>query len=139
MLFVYMGLNKALDPVGFLKLVRQYDILTNPYLLDAIAAGLPWFEVFCGLLVIAGVAVRGSALMLLLMLAFFTPLVLRRALLIAAAQHMPLCAVKFDCGCGTGEVFACNKMVENCVLMVVSTWLLTGRGRRWCLRFSLFR
>ena len=136
--FVYMGLNKALHPDLFLKLVRQYDLTSDPCFLNAIAAGLPWFEVFCGLLLLAGVAVRGAALMLLLMLMAFTPLVLHRALTLAAANAQHLCLVKFDCGCGAGEVFACNKLVENCLLMLVSAWLLTGRGRRLCLWFSPF-
>jgi uncharacterized membrane protein YphA (DoxX/SURF4 family) len=138
LLFVYMGMKKALHPDLFLKLARQYELTSNPYLLNVIAAGLPWFEVFCGLLLLAGVAVRGAALMLLLMLMAFTPLVLRRALALAAAHALPLCLVKFDCGCGTGEVFACNKLLENCLLMVLSVWLLGGRGRRFCIRFSPF-
>jgi len=136
--FVYMGLNKALHPDLFLKLVRQYDLTSNSYLLNLIAAGLPWFEVFCGLLLLAGVAVRGAALMLLLMLMAFTPLVLERALTLAAANHLALCLVKFDCGCGTGEVFTCNKLAQNGLLMVLSAWLLTGRGGRFCLWFSPF-
>jgi uncharacterized membrane protein YphA (DoxX/SURF4 family) len=138
LLFIYMGLNKALHPDVFLKLVRQYDLTSNPYFLNLIAAGLPWFEVFCGLLLLAGVAVRGAALMLLLMLIAFTPLVLQRALALAAANKLPLCLVKFDCGCGTGEVFACNKLLENCLLILFSAWLLTGRGRRFCVWFSPF-
>ena len=47
--------------------------------------------------------------------------------------------MKFDCGCGTGEVFICHKLVENTVLLLLSAWLLTGAGRQLCLRFSLFR
>ncbi len=138
LLFVYMGLSKALHPDLFLKLVRQYDLTSNPYFLNLIAAGLPWFEVFCGLLLLAGVAVRGAALMLLIMLIAFTPLVLQRALALAAANKLPLCLVKFNCGCGAGEVFACNKLVENCLLILASAWLLTGRGRRFCVCFSPF-
>ncbi len=135
--FIYMGLNKALHPVEFLKLVRQYDLVTNPFLLNSIAAILPWFEVFCGLLLLAGVAVRGSALMLAAMLIPFTLIVLRRALVIAAAQAIPFCAVKFDCGCGSGEVLICHKLVENCLLIFISAWLMAGRGRQLCLRFNL--
>ena len=135
--FIYMGLNKALHPVEFLKLVRQYDLVTNPFLLNSIAATLPWFEVFCGLLLVAGVAVRGSALMLAAMLVPFTLIVLRRALVIAAAQAIPFCAVKFDCGCGSGEVLICHKLVENCLLIFISAWLMAGRGRQLCLRFNL--
>ena len=136
-LFLYMGLHKALYPVEFLKLVRQYDMVQTPLLLNSIAATLPWFEVFCGLLLLAGVAVRGSALLLVLMLVPFTLIVLKRALAIQAAAAIPFCAVKFDCGCGMGEVFICRKLVENCVVTALSVWLLAGRGRRLCARYSL--
>jgi len=138
--FIYMGLNKALPhPEYFLKLVRQYDMVTSPFLLNSIGAALPWFEAFCGLLLLAGVAVRGSALNLAAMLVPFTLIVLKRALAIAATSGIPFCTVKFDCGCGAGEVLICHKLVENTVLLLLSAWLLTGRGRQLCLRFSLFR
>jgi uncharacterized membrane protein YphA (DoxX/SURF4 family) len=138
--FIYMGLHKALPhPEYFLELVRQYDMVTSPFLLNCISAALPWFEVYCGLLLLAGVAVRGSALNLIAMLVPFTLVVLKRALAIAATKGIPLCAVKFDCGCGVGEVFICHKVVENSVLLLLSLWLLSGRGRQLCLRFSLFR
>jgi uncharacterized membrane protein YphA (DoxX/SURF4 family) len=135
--FVYLGLNKALHPVDFLKLMQQYDLTQNALLLNSIAAGLPWFEVFCGLLLLTGVAVRGTALTLLLMLVPFTLLVLHQALLLQAAQAIPFCAVKFDCGCGTGEEFICRKLLENFLLILLSVWLLAGRGRQLSLRFSL--
>jgi len=135
--FLYMGLNKALHPVEFLKMVRQYDIVQSSLLLNSIAGALPWFEIFCGLLLLAGVAVRGTAVMLIVMLVPFTVLVFRRALAIQSAQHIPFCAIKFDCGCGTGEVFICRKVVENFLLIVFSVWLLAGYGRKLCLRHSL--
>jgi uncharacterized membrane protein YphA (DoxX/SURF4 family) len=138
--FIYMGLNKALPhPEYFLKLVRQYDMVTSPWLLNSIGAALPWFEVFCGLLLLFGVAVRGSALMLVAMLVPFTIVVLKRAMAIAAVSGIPFCAVKFDCGCGAGEILICHKLVENTVLLLLSAWLLAGRGWPLCLRFSLFR
>jgi uncharacterized membrane protein YphA (DoxX/SURF4 family) len=138
--FIYLGLNKALPrPTHFLELLNQYDIVKNHLLLNSIGAALPWFEVFCGLLVLIGVGVRGAALNLVVMLVPFTLLVLKRGLAIAAVSGLPFCAVKFDCGCGTGEVFICHKLVENTVLLLLSVWLLTGCGRQLCLRFSLFR
>src|SRR5664279_4416863 len=67
--FIFMGLHKALPhPEAFLKLVNQYDMVTTPFLLNSIGAALPWFEVFCGLLLLAGVAVRGTALAIMAML-----------------------------------------------------------------------
>jgi uncharacterized membrane protein YphA (DoxX/SURF4 family) len=137
-LFVYMGLKKAMDPVQFLKLIRQYEMTQTPFLLNAIAAGLPWFEAFCGVLLLAGVAVRGTALALLAMLLPFTWVVLRRALALQAQHALPFCAVKFDCGCGAGEVFICGKLAENAVLILLSCWLLTGAGRALCVRPALF-
>jgi uncharacterized membrane protein YphA (DoxX/SURF4 family) len=135
--FVYMGWIKAWSPYDFEALVRQYDIVSSPFILNSIASLLPWFEIFCGLLLIAGVAVRGSTLILIAMLLPFTLLVLRRALAIAAAGEKPFCAVQFDCGCGNGKVFICHKLVENTALILLACWLLAGRGRQLCLRFSL--
>lgn len=129
-LFFYMGAHKALHPVDFLKLVHQYDLVNNYWLLNAIAAGLPWFEIFCGLLLLGGIAVRGSALMLILMLVPFTWIVFQRALTLQSALHIPFCAVKFDCGCGNGEVFICRKITENVVLIALSAWLLFRYGRK---------
>lgn len=135
--FVWMGLEKALDPVTFLKLLRQYDLTQTPLLLNSIAATLPWFEIFCGLLLLIGIAVRGTALTLLLLLTPFTALVLRRALGLHSALQIPFCAVKFDCGCGEGAEFICRKLMENLLLMLLAVWLLAGRGRRLCLRYAL--
>ncbi len=137
--FVWMGWVKVLEPVGFLKLVRQYEMINHPGLLNFVAAALPWFEVFCGLLLLLGVARRGTSLLLLLMLLPFTAVVLRRALEIAAAKGLPFCAVSFDCGCGAGEVFICHKLLENTLLIAASTaLLLAGRADRWSLRPKLF-
>ncbi len=138
-LFIYMGLNKALHPVDFLKLVHQYDLVSTPFLLNSIGAALPWFEVFCGLLLVSGMAVRGSALIMVVMLVPFTIVVLKRALAISAAEHIPFTQVKFDCGCGNGEVFIWKKMIENTVLIVLSLWLVAGAGRKFCARFTLLK
>jgi len=95
-IFIYMGLVKALDPVTFLKLVREYEMVGNPLLLNLIASVLPWFEVFCGVMLLTGVAVRGSALLLFGMLIPFTLIVFKRALAIASAEGILFCAVKFN-------------------------------------------
>jgi uncharacterized membrane protein YphA (DoxX/SURF4 family) len=150
-LFIYMGVSKAFHivghdgqditegPVAFLKLVHQYDMVSNPVLLNTIAALLPWFEIFCGVLLLAGVAVRGAALMLVVMLIPFTLIVLKHGLALAAANGIPFFSVKFDCGCGTGEVITWHKIAENCGLIVLAAWLLGGRGKRFCTRFSLLK
>jgi uncharacterized membrane protein YphA (DoxX/SURF4 family) len=137
-LFVYMGLHKALHPVEFLKLLRQYDVLQGPFFLNFVAATLPWFEIFCGLLLILGIAVRGTAFMLVAMLLPFTAVILMRALALHQAGGLPFCMIKFDCGCGAGEVFICRKLAENFVLTLVSVGLIFGRWSRFSLRPNLF-
>jgi uncharacterized membrane protein YphA (DoxX/SURF4 family) len=137
--FIYTGAQKVLDPVAFLHLVRQYDLAQNAFLLNTIASTLPWFEVFCGILLLAGVAVRGVGVALIGILLPFTGVVWHRALVLQAARGIPFCAVKFDCGCGTGEVFICGKLLENFALILLGFWLLLGRGRQRSLRYSVVR
>lgn len=138
-IFLYMGLSKALHPVDFLKLLRQYDLTQSSLLLNSMAAALPWFEVFCGLLLLLGIAVRGTALTLIGMLAPFTLLVFHRAMQLESALNIPFCAVKFDCGCGAGEEFICRKLLENILLILLAGWLLAGYGRQLSLRFNLLK
>lgn len=133
-LFLYMGLSKALQPVDFLKLVREYDVIHASALLNLVAATLPWFEIFCGLLLLLGVAVRGAAAMAVVMLVPFTVLVWLRTMEMSQASGLSLCELKFDCGCGGGEVWICRKLVENVMLTLLSAWLITSRNRRFCVR-----
>lgn len=131
-LFIQMGLQKALHPADFLKLLEQYQMVHSSLALNAITIALPWFEVFCGLLLLAGVAVRGTALLLAGLLAVFTAVVLHRALGVQAERAIPFCAVKFDCGCGHGPEFICAKLRENAGMFLLAAGLLAGRGRALC-------
>src|SRR5690349_5446758 len=74
-MFIFMGTTKALAPVEFLKLTRQYGVFENHVALNFVASTLPWFEVFCGVLLIVGIAVRGAALILVGMLVPFSILI----------------------------------------------------------------
>jgi uncharacterized membrane protein YphA (DoxX/SURF4 family) len=136
-MFIFMGITKALAPVEFLKLTRQYGVFENHVALNFVASTLPWFEVFCGVLLMLGVAVRGAALILTGMLVPFSILIWRHALDIQAVKGLPFCAVKFDCGCGTGEVFVCHKLAQNAVLIGLSIGLVLWRRHRLCLRAEL--
>lgn len=135
--FVYSGMAKALHPADFLKLLRVYELTQEPWILNSIAAVLPWFEVFCGGLLILGIGVRGTALVALMMLLPFTAVVWNRAAGLQAAQGLPFCAIRFDCGCGTGEVAICQKLVENGVLMAGAVLLVLAPRLPWALRPEL--
>jgi adenylate kinase len=135
--FLYSGWAKVVEPVEFLKLLRVYDLTAEPLVLNLVAAGLPWFEVFCGLLLVLGVGVRGTALVLLCLLIPFTALIWNRALQIQADSSLAFCAIRFDCGCGTGEVAICRKLLENGLLMGLGVCLVIGRHSRWALSHQL--
>jgi uncharacterized membrane protein YphA (DoxX/SURF4 family) len=135
--FLYSGFAKAIEPVEFLKLLRIYELTTVPLLLNLVAAALPWFEVLCGLLLILGVGVRGVALVTLLLLIPFTAVVWLRALAIQESTGLAFCAIQFDCGCGTGEVPICRKLIENAILMGLGVGLVVGRPSRWALSHRL--
>lgn len=136
---VNSGYIELSNPVDFLKLIREYHILPEnmPILLNLTAAVLPWLEVFCGLLLIFGVGLRGTALIILLLMTFFTIMITLRALNIYHANDIAFCAIKFDCGCGAGEVFICRKIPENIFLWLLALCILLSRGRRWCLKKEL--
>jgi putative oxidoreductase len=135
--FLYSGIAKALEPSEFLKLLRAYDLTTEPLLMNVVAAGLPWFEIFCGLLLVLGVGIQGTALVTLLLLIPFTAVVWNRALDIQEATGLAFCTIRFDCGCGTGDVAICQKLLENGLLMVLGAGLLFGVPSRWALGRSL--
>lgn len=136
--FLYLGATKALHPVELLKLLRQYDALHHFVLLNFVASTLPWLEILCGLFLVLGVAVRGSAVVLCVMLGVFTTAVLIRAQAIHASAGLPFCAITFDCGCGAGEVNACRKLGQNLILMAFSVTLVFQRTDRLCLRHTVF-
>jgi uncharacterized membrane protein YphA (DoxX/SURF4 family) len=135
--FIYMGATKALHPEEFLKLVRQYGVTEQPPWLNLVAATLPWIEIVCGLVLAAGVAVRGTALLLGVMLVGFTALIAWRARGLGLAGGLPFCAVAFDCGCGAGVVPVCRKLVENTALVSLAAWLAVSRRSRLCLRHAI--
>ncbi len=139
--FVAMGWNKLSDPVAFLKALREYDMFPpgQPWLMNATAAALPFAELLCGALLLAGAAVRGTALFLLGLMLVFTVAIALRTSELAAAGHIAACSVAFDCGCGGGVVNACNKLAQNGALIVLCAVALVSRSRRWCLRKDLLR
>ena len=134
---VYSGLAKAVHPVEFLKLLREYQLTAAPLVLNGVAALLPWFEVVCGFLLVAGIGVRGTALVSLSMLVPFTAVVIARTLAIQAETGAGFCSIQFDCGCGFGAVRICSKLVENGALILCAAWLTAQDRSPAAWRFAL--
>jgi len=138
-IFVWMGYKKAANPIMFLKQIHEYHMVPDSLyvILNAMAAALPWIEIVCGALLILGIATRGSSLLLALMLVVFSAVILLRAMGIYNAGGIGFCAIKFDCGCGSGEQFICHKLPENMGLLLLSLIALFARSRRFSLRRNL--
>jgi len=87
-IFIYAGVIKAMDPVGFANDIDNYKILPWP-LTVRLAFYLPWLEILCGLAVILGLLYRGGLLILTLLISIFII-----ASVIAKARGLDI-----TCGC----------------------------------------
>ncbi|UCF92344.1 MAG: DoxX family membrane protein [Desulfobacterales bacterium] len=68
--FLWASWSKIYDPQGFARILQNYQILPQA-LVNPAAVLLPWTEALCGLLLISGYLVRGSSLIVnMLMLTF---------------------------------------------------------------------
>ena len=134
-LFIYTGVQKIADPVDFLKEIREYHLVPESpaIFLNSLAIILPWLEVLCGVLLVAGACVRGSAGLIALMFLGFTPAILLRAMAVHAHEGTPFLQIAFDCGCGTGVVIIWKKLLSNLSLLGLSILVLLSRSRRFCL------
>jgi putative oxidoreductase len=68
--FIWASFDKISHPKEFIKVVENYKLL--PFALVVIfAVSLPWMELICGLLLIAGAYTRSSTTVLTFMLSIF--------------------------------------------------------------------
>ncbi len=137
-MFAYLAYMKLRDPINFLKLTHEYGILPpdQPLFLNLTAVALPWLEMVCAVALLLGAGRRGAGLLVTGMLLFFTPLLILRAhglYTATGSAFATFCAVKFDCGCGTGEVLICPKLAENLALLAGALIALFSTSRRFCL------
>jgi len=87
-LFIYAGVVKVVDPLGFAQDIRDYRLVGQSLAFVA-AIVLPWLEILAGAFLIAGVWKRGAALVITGLLVFFIVLTL-----VTMARGLDV-----DCGC----------------------------------------
>jgi uncharacterized membrane protein YphA (DoxX/SURF4 family) len=87
-LFIYAGVVKVVDPLGFAQDIRNYRLVGQSISFIA-AVVLPWLEIMAGAFLIAGVWRRGAALVITGLLVFFIVLTL-----VTMARGLDV-----DCGC----------------------------------------
>jgi len=126
MVFIAASIEKIDDPNAFAVSLGGYRIVAgHPALL--IATVLPWIELLCGLGLLLGVSVRGSALLAFTMLSLFT-------IVVFSALWRGL---DISCGCYTqdpgGERIGWWKVGENAVLLLMSFLALHRSGSAYTL------
>ncbi len=127
--FLALAPGKIADPSSFLKAVHEYQAVPWqwPPLLVLVVVVLPWIELLGGAFLLLGILRRGSAAVLAVSLFLFTAAILFRGMAIHAAEGTAFCAIAFDCGCGTGVVPICRKILENTGLLALAL-ILAGAG-----------
>lgn len=141
--FIYLAMNKlSADPHVFAKSIKQYSVLPQdpPQIINAVAIVLPWLELLCGVAVLLGVMLRGAGLLLLVQLVAFTLAIYKYGIdLFNQGKFAAICDIKFDCGCGTGEQWYCEKLLGNLGLIAAAVVTAWSRSRVLCLPAMLRR
>jgi len=109
-LFIWSGIAKIKDPIGFSDAVRNFEIIGDPFAVAA-ALLLPWLEVISGIAVMWDRFAKSASLIITGMVAFFTI-----AIISAWIRGLDI-----SCGCfgGTGEMNYPVKIAQNIGLMVM--------------------
>jgi uncharacterized membrane protein YphA (DoxX/SURF4 family) len=87
-LFIYAGVVKVVDPLGFAQDIRNYRLVGQSLSFLA-AVALPWLEILAGAFLAAGIWKRGAALVITGLLVFFIVLTV-----VTMARGLDV-----DCGC----------------------------------------
>lgn len=134
--FIYAALQKIGKPLAFADEIRMYRILDIGPPLYIVAIMLPWLELLCGLSLLTGILMRGSALTLLAFNAVFLVAVSIRTVGIMGEEGIGFMTVYFDCGCGFGATHAWKKLLENAAFFLFSLVILLKPEYRFVLGIS---
>lgn len=125
-LLILSSSGKLTDPSLFAASIENYRILTGTSAV-VLATVIPWMELFCGLFILSGVILRGSALLAGVLLTVFT-----FAVISALIRGLDI-----SCGCFTQDPTASKigwlKVAENTLLIGVAAFLYYSRNMRFSL------
>jgi uncharacterized membrane protein YphA (DoxX/SURF4 family) len=127
--FIYASLEKIQHPGEFAQAIYNYRMVPDA-LINIMAIVLPWLELICGILIIVGVFVRGSALLIGAMLAVF----------IVALSSALMRGLDISCGCFTlegGRSIASNTLVEDILLIICAGIVLLYGGKAFSFKKGL--
>ncbi|MBN2715614.1 MAG: DoxX family membrane protein [Deltaproteobacteria bacterium] len=113
--FILASLHKIAHPDAFALDVATYNILPL-FLINIMAICLPWLEVVCGALMIAGVKSRASAWLISGMMVMFLV-----ALFVALSNGLDM-----SCGCFASSSMASEDTISKMTALRDLGWLVLG-------------
>jgi putative oxidoreductase len=120
-IFMYAAILKIADPVAFAGSVAAYRIL--PYFASYLAAAtLPFLELSCGLLLVAGYRVRGGALIIAGL----------NLLFMVALGSAIVRGLDIDCGCfkqGGAKTSPWIALGRDALFLVMAGYLIRREGK----------
>jgi uncharacterized membrane protein YphA (DoxX/SURF4 family) len=118
--FIWASWNKILEPQSFAQIIYNYQILPA-VMVNPVALLLPWVEAVCGICLISGYLVKGSVLIVDMLMIIF----------IMALTFNVYRGVDVACGCFSvsdqGEKITYLKVVRDLPLLAVGIWILYYR------------
>lgn len=131
--FLYAAFQKIGKPLAFADEIRMYGILDIGAMLYITAIVLPWVELLCGVSLLTGIFLRGTAFILLVLNAVFLVAVSIRTAGVMKGEGLAFTKVYFDCGCGFGATYAWKKLTEDAFFFFFSLALFLAPAYRFVL------
>jgi uncharacterized membrane protein YphA (DoxX/SURF4 family) len=124
--FLVASIDKIADPNAFAISIGYYKLVGQSVAM-VVATVLPWIELLCGLFLMFGIMLRGSSLLVLIMLAVFVA-----GIISGIARGLDI-----SCGCfsrdpNVGRI-GWLKVLENVGLMALSIVILSSPTNRFSL------
>ncbi len=121
--FLYSCAEKIADPRAFATIVTNYQLLP-PVLVAVTAVVFPWVEALCGLALVFGRFEKGAALLVSLMMVFFTVI-----LLYNGYRGLNIACGCFSLATETPSDVAVNTL-RNLLILAAGAWVFFHAGRQ---------
>jgi putative oxidoreductase len=121
LIFIYASMDKLLHPSAFAVAVYNYKILPGSFI-NLVAITLPWLELVCGILLIAGLFPRAAAFILSILLILF----------FSALSTSLYRGIDISCGCfsvsTTADKIGISYMMRDLLVLAMSLQILFFDG-----------
>ena len=124
--FIYASIDKIDKPAGFAEAIYNYRMMPHATI-NLMAIVMPWLELMCGILIIIGLFVRGSALLIGFMLLVF----------VVAISFALVRGLDISCGCfkvDGGHTLALGLLIRDVLMLIAAGIVVAFGGPSFSLR-----